>query len=225
VAINNHVRNRPGWELTGIKRLAADVETNSTAANINNADRLLVNQRRLNPGNSSLFAATGDWVFTKAGDMEQSGSTYIYSHAGATPFSNIQITVVEDGDDVEQDFVSLVYGDVNASYTGLKILEIEGPTVYDGTDGDWLELMNYPNPFAGNTTIRFYQPVEGHATIEVFNFMGNKVKTIEHTAGNEGEHEVRFDAHGMAPGVYIITLTLHTSDDILMQTGKMIITR
>jgi len=223
VAINNHVRNRPGWELTGIKRLAADVETNSTAANINNADRLLVNQRRLNPGNSSLFAATGDWVFTKAGDMEQTGPTYNYSHAGDTPVSNIEITVADA--DVEQDFVSLVYGDVNASYTGLKILEIEGPMVYDGTDGDWLELMNYPNPFAGNTTIRFYQPVEGNATLEIFDFTGNKVKTIQHTSGTEGEHELSFSAHGMAPGVYMVTLTLHTSDDILKQTAKMIITR
>ncbi|HPR59262.1 MAG TPA: T9SS type A sorting domain-containing protein, partial [Bacteroidales bacterium] len=187
------------------------------------ADRLLVNQRRVNPGNNSLFDATGDWVFTKVGDINYNTSPYIYSHAGTPPFSNIEITVTNA--DVVQDFVSLVYGDVNASYTGLKILEIEGPMVYDGTDGDWLELMNYPNPFAGNTTIRFYQPVEGNVTLEIFDFTGNKVKTIQHSSGIEGEHEISFSAQDMTPGVYMITLTLHTSDDILKQTAKMIITR
>jgi nitrous oxidase accessory protein NosD len=222
-AINNHIRNRPGWILNGIKLLAADVVDNSTSATILNDDRVLVNNRRLQPANSGLFASTGDWVFTKAEDIDNNTSPYVYSHAGTIPFSNIEITVTDA--DVEQNFVSLVYGDVNASYTGLKILEIEGPMVYDGTDGDWLELMNYPNPFAGQTTIRFYQPVDGKATLEVFDFTGSRVQLIEHASGLEGEHEFSFSAYDMAPGVYFITLTLQTSDDILRQTSKMIITR
>lgn len=219
-AIANHYRATRPVLLHGIKRLAADVVVHSSAHTVNVDDRNAVNLS-LTQGPGPF---PGSWVFTKLADINSTNYPIQYANDAynGQGFSTIEITV-ENGNLVHN-FRALCYGDVNGSYNGLKIIEIDTPLVYDGTEEDWFELNNYPNPFAGKTTIRFYQPVEGYATIEVFNFMGNKVKTIENASRTEGEHLITFDGHGLAPGVYIYTLTLKTSDDILTQTGKMVIT-
>ena len=129
------------------------------------------------------------------------------------------ITVLDAA--VTQNFKSLCYGDVDASYTGIKEAEILSTN--DGTQDDWFELSNYPNPFAGQTTFSYSQPVEGMATIRIFDLMGNLVKVIDNADQSEGEHEISFDAQGIAPGVYLYVFTLKTSDDMMMQNGKMVI--
>ena len=219
--IGNHYRARNPIPLVGIKRLAADVVENSSAAEIDATDRAKVNSKRLN---ASIPFETGNWVFTKSVDINHAGPTYNYSHAGNTAFSNITI-IVPESDLPNQNFSALCYGDVDASYTGLKVLEITGPNVADGTEQDWFELSNYPNPFAGQTTFSYYQPVEGDVTIQIFDMMGNLVRSVEKPAANEGQHDFLFNAAGFAPGVYLYVLTLATSDDTLMQTGKMIINK
>jgi hypothetical protein len=233
--IANDYRPRNPIKLIGIKRLAADVVDNSTSAIIDpgNLDKNMVNSKRLNP---SVQFQTGNWVFTKADATTQNslnapGFTYVYAHAGNptanalwTAFSNITLTV-SGGNLINQDFKALCYGDVDASYTGLKILEISGPTVSDGTEDDWFELSNYPNPFAGQTTFRYSQSVEGKVSIRIFNTMGNLLKTIDNNDQSEGQHKLSFNAQGLASGVYLYVLTLTTSDDIMQQTGKMIINK
>jgi hypothetical protein len=216
--IGNHYRARNPIPLVGIKRLAADVVANSTAATIDNGnlDKNMVNSKRLNP---AVQFQTGNWVFTKADMIDQAGPTYYYSRAGNTAFSNIEITVFNGN--VTQDFKSLCYGDVDASYTGIKEAEILSTN--DGTQDDWFELSNYPNPFAGQTTFSYSQPVEGMATIRIFDLMGNLVNVIDNADQSEGQHEISFDAQGFAPGVYLYVFTLKTSDDMMIQNGKMVI--
>lgn len=223
--IGNHYRARNPIPLVGIKRLAADVVDNSTAAIIDqtNNDKNKVNSKRLTP---SVLFQTGNWVFTKAGDINQTGPSYVYAHAGNTTanpawtaFSNM--TIIVAGGNVSQDFKALCYGDVDASYTGIKEAEIFSTN--DGTQEDWFELSNYPNPFAGQTTFSYSAPVEGMATIRIFDLMGNLVKVIDNADQSEGQHEISFDAQGFAPGVYLYVFTLKTSDDMMIQNGKMVI--
>jgi hypothetical protein len=220
IAIQNHYKTVNPTYLKGLKRLAADVVAPSLYALVDAADRNLVNAKRANP--SVQFTETGNWVFVKEADASVNpnstpGYEYLYAN---TLSSNITITV--NGGNITQNYKSLCYGDVDASYTGMK--EVESAIV-NANDGNGLELSNFPNPFRDMTTIEFTMPVEGSAEVNIFNLLGNKVNTISDPDNYEGAHTLFFKAGSLAPGIYIYSVTVKTSDDIIIQTGKMIITR
>jgi hypothetical protein len=51
-------------------------------------------------------------------------------------------------------------------------------------------LNNYPNPFNGSTTIRFGSPMEGRATLQIYDILGRIVKSYE---TNNGAKEITWD--------------------------------
>ena len=209
--INSYLTN-PAL-LSGIKRLAADVVDNSGSAIVLANDRDQVNAKRLNP--TGVTFATGNWVFTKAGDI--SLSTYPIPYCNALASS---ITLTVSGGAVTQDFKSLCYGDVNASNTGAKDDEI---TVNDVSGSNGLNLVNYPNPFTGKTTIRYTVPAEGAVSVTVYTLLGISVATLTDPDNYSGVHTMIFDRQKLAPGVYPYTVKVTTGEDVIMQTGKMLI--
>ena len=219
VLIQNHYKPVGAVPLIGIKRLAADVYANSSAAFVDVNDRDLVNNRRLNPTGYSF--ATGDWVFTRAEDISAyNGYPYGGSikYANSAGYSDIVLTV--SGGTVTQDFRALCYGDVDASNTGTKDNENTSANVISSIG---LDLTNFPNPFTSRTNIRFTVPVKAKATIEIRTLLGAMVATIIDPDDYEGVHNLFFDRNGLAPGLYLYTVRVTTGDDILVQTGKMIV--
>ena len=67
--------------------------------------------------------------------------------------------------------------------------------------------QNYPNPFNPITTIRYELPQDGQVTIEIFDILGQKVKTILNEFKRADRYEVTFNSAGLASGVYIYQLT------------------
>jgi len=67
-------------------------------------------------------------------------------------------------------------------------------------------LTNYPNPFNPSTTIRYSIPSREFVTIRVYNTLGQVVSTIVDSPQEAGEHEIIFDAAGLASGVYYYRL-------------------
>jgi hypothetical protein len=67
-------------------------------------------------------------------------------------------------------------------------------------------LQNYPNPFNPTTTIRFELPAASNVTLEVYNTLGQRVRTLVSENRPAGSHAVTFDAAGLASGVYIYRL-------------------
>ena len=61
----------------------------------------------------------------------------------------------------------------------------------------------YPNPFTGSTTIAYSLAQDGPVTVEVYNTMGRKVRTLVVGAETAGDHEVKFDAGDLARGTYL----------------------
>jgi hypothetical protein len=67
--------------------------------------------------------------------------------------------------------------------------------------------QNYPNPFNPTTTIAFSLPERAHATLRVYNILGQEVVTLVDEVLSPGEHEIRWDASDRASGVYFYRLT------------------
>jgi hypothetical protein len=67
-------------------------------------------------------------------------------------------------------------------------------------------LQNYPNPFNPSTVIRYRTLAEGQVTLSVFDVTGRCIKTLVKQFMTQGEHEVTFDATGLADGVYFYRL-------------------
>ena len=69
-------------------------------------------------------------------------------------------------------------------------------------------VQNYPNPFNASTTIRFRLPETRRVTIEVYDILGRRVKTLVDGSRTAGWHRVRFDGvdkdgKKLSSGVYL----------------------
>ena len=80
---------------------------------------------------------------------------------------------------------------------------------------DWMLYQNYPNPFNPTTTIEFDVPELAskipHAAIQIFNILGQRVRTIERGIFDAGRYSVKWDGMNengvrVASGVYFYRL-------------------
>jgi len=78
---------------------------------------------------------------------------------------------------------------------------------------------NYPNPFNATTVISFELEKSDHVTLDIYDILGRKVKTLLDEIQATGEHTVIWQADGFSSGVYFYRLI--TGDNI--QTQKMVL--
>jgi uncharacterized lipoprotein YddW (UPF0748 family) len=64
-------------------------------------------------------------------------------------------------------------------------------------------LQNYPNPFNPSTTIVFDLDRGGKVSLEVFDILGRKIKTLLSEEMSPGRHNIHFDASDLSSGQYI----------------------
>jgi hypothetical protein len=57
-----------------------------------------------------------------------------------------------------------------------------------------ISINNYPNPFHNETIISFYLPEKEYVTIEIFDMMGKKVKTLLNSNLQSGKHNIKWNA-------------------------------
>ena len=89
------------------------------------------------------------------------------------------------------------------------------PNKMNNTDipSEFLLSANYPNPFNPLTQIEFNLPEKAQVKLEIFNSLGQKIKTLVNDQWlNAGTHTVDWDAtdennHRVASGVYFYRLT------------------
>ncbi len=63
--------------------------------------------------------------------------------------------------------------------------------------------QNYPNPFNPVTTIEFSLPKESDVMLKVYNLLGQELTTLIDSQLKAGYHKVKFDASGLASGIYL----------------------
>jgi M6 family metalloprotease-like protein len=73
-------------------------------------------------------------------------------------------------------------------------------------------IANFPNPFNPSTTIQFVIPEEGNATLEIYDLLGRRVRSLLHHRLTPGTHAVTWDGRddqqrAAGAGVYLCRLT------------------
>jgi hypothetical protein len=66
--------------------------------------------------------------------------------------------------------------------------------------------QNYPNPFNPRTVIGFSIPSDGRVVLEVYNTLGQRVRTLVDEVAKAGFRSVAFDGEGLSSGVYFYRL-------------------
>ncbi len=78
--------------------------------------------------------------------------------------------------------------------------------------------QNYPNPFNPETNISFSIPASGKVTLEVWDIMGRKVKTLIDSNLTMGEHSINFNATNLSSGMYLYRLQYENQVSIRKMT-------
>lgn len=84
----------------------------------------------------------------------------------------------------------------------------------------WLD-QNYPNPFNPSTTIRYGLPQAAFVTLAVYNALGQEVAVLVTGEKAPGSYEVKFDASGLASGMYLCRFSAGS----VVKTRKMVLAR
>ncbi len=81
--------------------------------------------------------------------------------------------------------------------------------------------QNYPNPFNPLTHIKYAVPHTSRVRIEIYNVLGQRVRTLLDEEKVPGWYTVNFDASSLASGFYIYRMQAEAFADI----RKMIVTK
>lgn len=72
---------------------------------------------------------------------------------------------------------------------------------------EFMLSQNYPNPFNPSTAISYNLAEGGNVLLELYNVMGEKIRTLQNEEKSAGSHRFNFDSTGLASGVYFYKLT------------------
>ena len=97
---------------------------------------------------------------------------------------------------------------------------------FAGPESFYLD-QNYPNPFCPGTVIRYQIPHTGHATLRIYNVIGQLIASIEDKHLTAGAFEASWDGRDefgikVPSGVYFYVLAL---DELELSKRKMILIR
>ena len=98
--------------------------------------------------------------------------------------------------------------------TGMRTATTETPKMFR------LE-QNYPNPFNPSTVICYGLPHRSHLILTVYNTLGQQVSILVEGDQEPGYHEVKFNASGLASGMYFYRL----QSGNFVQTRKLLLLR
>lgn len=114
-------------------------------------------------------------------------------------------TIGYDGSQNYKDYAPLYY-----SLTLERAMGVSNEVDF-GTPKEFSLEQNYPNPFNPSTQIRFNLPKAADVTLTVYDMLGRKVATlVNNEQMKAGVHQVKFDASGLASGIYMYRINAGT---------------
>lgn len=73
----------------------------------------------------------------------------------------------------------------------------------------------FPNPFTNQTTISYALPTASNVSIEVYNYVGEKVATLENENKQAGPHLAVFNINDRARGIYFVRISTKNTSEIV----------
>ena len=97
--------------------------------------------------------------------------------------------------------------------------------MYDKTDLNSLVefklFLNYPNPFNPSTIINYELPIATYVELNIYTVLGKKITSLVSDYQKAGFHQVEWNAHNFAGGVYVYKINAGEFRDV----KKMILLR
>lgn len=87
------------------------------------------------------------------------------------------------------------------------------------------KLSNYPNPFAGTSTIKYELPQDSKVSIKVYDVLGRTVTTLVDANKKAGTYTVIFNADHLSKGSFFYRMIATSKDNQFEQTNQMILFR
>jgi pectinesterase len=75
--------------------------------------------------------------------------------------------------------------------------------------------QNYPNPFNGSTCFEYRIPVKATVHLDVFDILGQKIKSLIDEVQEAGCHSVYFESSEISSGIYLVRLK--SSDSVIIR--------
>jgi hypothetical protein len=101
---------------------------------------------------------------------------------------------------------SFTYDYYDTSFVVNPYLSIPRPLMKTKPD-EFILNQNYPNPFNPTTTIKYNLPQSSAVVIQIFNSLGEKIKTLYSGPQTSGTHEIVFDGSSLPSGIYFYQIT------------------
>ena len=94
----------------------------------------------------------------------------------------------------------------NSVYDHFYVFNLTDLKTSDNNSKEYFLYQNYPNPFNPMTQIKYILPFSNHVKIELYDILGQPVKTLFDGNETPGVHTVSFNASNLASGIYIYLL-------------------
>lgn len=127
--------------------------------------------------------------------------------------------------------------DIDALAFTCKYIPAQGVTVYPPSNPVGIKPMDekeatlalgvYPNPNTGNFLIEYTQPVAGSVSFSLMDLSGRQVYFTQQQEQAAGQYQFELNANtgGLADGVYLLQMNLHTNSGIRQIHQKVVIQR
>jgi len=112
-------------------------------------------------------------------------------------------------------FYRLKQMDYNGTFSYSSIVEV----IVD-VPAEFVLMQNYPNPFNPSTTINFSVPQKSNININVYNAIGELVKTIMNETKEAGNYSINIELTNLPSGLYIYNMQ---ADGKTIDTKKMML--
>jgi hypothetical protein len=128
-----------------------------------------------------------------------------------------------NGDVTVAGFNSCYTGDVSAAFQVIvKGSSGIGSFGMNPDDKGYPSIVAYPNPFQTLTTLNYTLSEPGNVSVELLNLLGERMPLISNEFKTTGVYTIKLGSNHFNPGVYIVRITLKTSQTVRMNTIKII---
>jgi hypothetical protein len=107
------------------------------------------------------------------------------------------LAVRGDSDPYGENFIRFMKIDKNELKVGIE----DNAAIHD-----YDVMQNYPNPFAGTSTVKVNVRTTTTLSLEIVNMMGQIVQTVDAGVAQPGMNEITIDASGLTSGIYFYTV-------------------